>query len=560
MKGDQDKSVVRKQITDHLDEVGKFQVVFVLGGPGSGKGTQCGRIQERFGYVHLSAGDLLREEKESGSETAAMINSYIKEGKIVPAEVTVELLKKAMENAGGKKKFLVDGFPRSKDNLDTWYSVMGAAVSLQMVLVFACPESVLQERLLDRGKTSGRSDDNLESIKKRFGTFHEQSEPVIAEFKRMGKVRIIDSVPPPSVVFKKVERLFAGASLLLPSERTLAMIKPDAVAAGTGPAMVAELEAAGFVVVARKQLKMTAAQAAEFYAEHEGKEFFEGLLGFMTSGDVVALLLERTGAIGEWRSLMGPTNSLKAREEAPESLRARFGTDGRRNACHGSDSFVSAAREAAFWFGGTELPVEKTLAMIKPIVSDLHEQEVKSCLEYRGFKIVAETRMVLTPNDVEVFYNEHKGKSFYPALSGYMASGEVIALCLEREGAIKGWRGLLGPTDPEKAKRAGGGSLRALFGIDGTRNGTHGSDSASSANKEIGFWFNRARVGAGRGTEGGGVEEGQKGGAGRFQQMNALKYLREFVDPVMAPLLQRVLAGRPADVARFVADDLKVAA
>lgn len=68
-------------------------VVFVLGGPGSGKGTNCAKITADFGFVHLSAGDLLREEKASGSELAKMIDTYIREGKIVPAEVTVRLLK-----------------------------------------------------------------------------------------------------------------------------------------------------------------------------------------------------------------------------------------------------------------------------------------------------------------------------------------------------------------------------------------------------------------------------------------------------------------------------------
>ena len=137
---------------------------------------------------------MLREEKASGSETAEMIDGYIKEGKIVPASVTVGLLKAAMIQSG-KKKFLVDGFPRSKENLDVWYEVMGNIFVLNMVLVFHCPEEVLQERLLSRGLTSGRSDDNIESIKKRFKTFHVTSEPVIAEFKRMGKVKIVDSVP-----------------------------------------------------------------------------------------------------------------------------------------------------------------------------------------------------------------------------------------------------------------------------------------------------------------------------------------------------------------------------
>ncbi len=542
VKGDQDKTVVCKQITGHLDSLQKFQVVFVLGGPGSGKGTQCSRIKDTYGYEHLSAGDLLRAEKNSGSDTAEMINTYIKEGKIVPAKVTINLIKKAME-LSGKKKFLIDGFPRSKENLDVWYEVMGEIFTLQMVLVFDCPEKVLEERLLARGKTSGRSDDNLESIKKRFKTFHAQSEPVIDEFRRMGKVRIIDSSPPPDVVFKKVQRLFTGAALVPSPERTLAMIKPDAYAKAAG--IKAVVESAGFTIAQETTHTLTPAQAKEFYAEHEGKDFFTGLVEHMTSGPVVALLLEKPNAIKEWRALMGPTNTQKALDEDPKSLRAIFGTDGTKNATHGSDSFISAAREAKFWFS-SELKPERTLAMIKPIVSDLDYERVMGCVAYCGFKVVAEVKMLLSSEDIEIFYGEHKGKSFFPDLAGYMGSGEVVALCLEKEGAIKSWRNLLGPTNPESAKRKDPKCLRALFGIDGTKNGTHGSDSPESARKELTFWFN-GRVEIGRVTPTDGSSP---------QQMDALKFLTEYVDPIMRPLLKRILSVRPSDVGKYIVDDL----
>ena len=128
-----------------------MRVVFVLGGPGVGKGTQCAKIVAQYGWVHLSAGDLLREEVKSGSPNGEMINGYIKEGacaclghqfmsvlstiqpacaphafsgKIVPVDVTVNLIKSAMikSSAAGKSDFLVDGFPRNQDNYDGWYA------------------------------------------------------------------------------------------------------------------------------------------------------------------------------------------------------------------------------------------------------------------------------------------------------------------------------------------------------------------------------------------------------------------------------------------------------
>ncbi len=87
---------------------------FILGGPGCGKGTMCANLVKDYGLIHLSAGDLLREERDSGSILAILINNLILDGKIVPAEITCKLLKLAMEKLGwADKKFLIDGFPRS---------------------------------------------------------------------------------------------------------------------------------------------------------------------------------------------------------------------------------------------------------------------------------------------------------------------------------------------------------------------------------------------------------------------------------------------------------------
>lgn len=160
----------------------KKKVVFVLGGPGSGKGTNCSKIVEEFGYVHLSAGDLLREERNSGSELAEMINNFIAEGKIVPAEITVRLLRAAMEKSG-KNKFLVDGFPRDIDNLKCWEENMTDICHVQFLLFLDCPQEIMLGRLLERGKTSGRNDDNEESIRKRFKTYEESTRPIIDHFR-----------------------------------------------------------------------------------------------------------------------------------------------------------------------------------------------------------------------------------------------------------------------------------------------------------------------------------------------------------------------------------------
>lgn len=184
-------------------------VFFVLGGPGSGKGTQCAKLKEKFDFVHLSAGDLLREEAQSGSETAALIASYQKDGKLVPGDITVELFQKAMKAHGwNKKKYLIDGFPRSQENLDGWKRVIGDSVVVPFVLVFDANEDTMIERIIERGKTSGRSDDNVESLKKRFATFKGESVPIIEHFEKLGKVRKVDALHSIDQVFEKTAEQF----------------------------------------------------------------------------------------------------------------------------------------------------------------------------------------------------------------------------------------------------------------------------------------------------------------------------------------------------------------
>jgi UMP-CMP kinase len=184
-------------------------VVFVLGGPGSGKGTNCARIVENFGYTHLSAGDLLRKERQSGSELADMINTYIQEGKIVPAEVTVRLLRDAMESSNSDK-FLVDGFPRDMENLACWNTIMSDIADVQFLLFLDCPNEIMVDRLLERGKTSGRNDDNNESIKKRLVTYDQSTRPIIEHFRGLGKVREVNSNRPIDDVYGEVAIHFAN--------------------------------------------------------------------------------------------------------------------------------------------------------------------------------------------------------------------------------------------------------------------------------------------------------------------------------------------------------------
>jgi UMP-CMP kinase len=185
------------------------RVIFVLGGPGAGKGTQSERIVDKYKCVHLSVGELLRQGAQDESyEYANLIRETLIAGNIVPVELSLGLLRTAMDKAtastsscdeeekeDGSKKyygsriFLIDGFPRNYDNIKGWVSCMTHQASVLGALVYDCPMDELERRILSRAETSGRSDDNIISARKRFDTFRRETKPVVLALERVQKLQ-----------------------------------------------------------------------------------------------------------------------------------------------------------------------------------------------------------------------------------------------------------------------------------------------------------------------------------------------------------------------------------
>jgi len=136
------------------------------------------------------------------------------------------------------------------------------------------------------------------------------------------------------------------------SERTLSIIKPDAVAKNAIGPIIAKLEAAGLRVIAARMMRLTEAQAKAFYAVHKERPFYNDLVKFMTEGPVLVQVLEGDAAIGKNREVMGATNPEKA---AAGTIRKEFATNIERNAVHGSDGPDTAREEIAFFFSASEL-------------------------------------------------------------------------------------------------------------------------------------------------------------------------------------------------------------
>ena len=179
-------------------------VIFVVGGPGSGKGTQCEKIVNKYGYTHLSSGDLLRDEVKSGSERGKMLNDMMQKGLLVSNQIVLDMIKDAMlAKVKTSKGFLIDGYPRQ---VDQGIEFEKQIAPCKMVLYIDASDESMKKRLLHRGQSSGRVDDNEETIKQRLHTFHQVTKPVIDHYDKQGKLKRINSERAPDEVFEDVKK------------------------------------------------------------------------------------------------------------------------------------------------------------------------------------------------------------------------------------------------------------------------------------------------------------------------------------------------------------------
>lgn len=162
--------------------------IIIFGAPGSGKGTQSARIKEHYNLNHISTGDLLRAEIKKGSELGKKVEGLIQEGHLVPDETIVNIMEGHIQDPGDYAGIIFDGFPRTvaqAEALDKMLERHGESVTL--LLELNVREEELISRILERGKVSGRADDNEESARERLKVYHNETEPVRNYFAQQGK-------------------------------------------------------------------------------------------------------------------------------------------------------------------------------------------------------------------------------------------------------------------------------------------------------------------------------------------------------------------------------------
>lgn len=178
--------------------------IILFGPPGAGKGTQSQRLKEKYGLTYLSTGDILREEMAAGTEIGNKVKDIISKGGLVSDEIVVSIIRGRVEADQKSAGFLFDGFPRTVRQAEMLDGIMSDfSLKINRVFSLEVPEEILVNRMIERGKTSGRADDNIDSIKHRFVEYNEKTKPVLAYYEKQCNLKGINGVG-------KVEDIFVA--------------------------------------------------------------------------------------------------------------------------------------------------------------------------------------------------------------------------------------------------------------------------------------------------------------------------------------------------------------
>ncbi|MGA7270813.1 MAG: adenylate kinase [Acidimicrobiia bacterium] len=160
-----------------------------IGPPGAGKGTQAARVAERLGIPHISTGEMFRHHVGEGTELGEQVKAIMEAGDYVPDSITVEMLRERISQPDAEDGFILDGFPRTEPQVAALDSLIGED-GLDRVVLFEVDEEALAQRMLSRG----RADDTEETIRNRFKVYLEQTEPILAIYRRRGIVVEVDGM------------------------------------------------------------------------------------------------------------------------------------------------------------------------------------------------------------------------------------------------------------------------------------------------------------------------------------------------------------------------------
>ncbi len=181
--------------------------IVLFGGPGSGKGTQSEYLIKEYGLFHISTGDVLRAQIAAGTDLGKTAQNYISQGQLIPDELMIDILDNVLASNDISNGVIFDGFPRTIPQAIALNALMQKRNSqVDAVVGLEVSDDVLTERLLNRGKVSGRSDDNAETIAKRLAVYHSQTTPLKEYYINEGKYLRIDGVGTIEDIFSSIKK------------------------------------------------------------------------------------------------------------------------------------------------------------------------------------------------------------------------------------------------------------------------------------------------------------------------------------------------------------------
>lgn len=174
----------------HYNDILNYTIMknlVIFGAPGSGKGTQSDILVEKYGFDHISTGDVLRAEIKAGSELGRTAKEFIDNGQLIPDSLMIDILAATYDALPKERGVIFDGFPRTIPQAEALKAMLAErGTTVHAMLELNVPDEMLMERLINRGKTSGRADDNEETIAKRLGVYHSQTMPLIEWYEKEG--------------------------------------------------------------------------------------------------------------------------------------------------------------------------------------------------------------------------------------------------------------------------------------------------------------------------------------------------------------------------------------
>ncbi len=182
--------------------------IVIFGAPGSGKGTQSARLIDAYGLYHISTGELLRDHIKRGTELGVTADQFISKGQLIPDDLMIRILDDVLENeAAAKKGVVFDGFPRTIPQADALEELLAKRGSqLDAVIGLDVPEDELVNRMLARGKETGRADDNIDTIKNRLDVYHNQTLPLRKYYEEKGKYIAVNGTGIVDEIFANISR------------------------------------------------------------------------------------------------------------------------------------------------------------------------------------------------------------------------------------------------------------------------------------------------------------------------------------------------------------------